>query len=133
MTGVTLMNAWPSVKRPCSPSKNTTPSIMSDKCTNFAMSGYRRGNQTQKESKPFFLNTARTISIRQGSIVRVPEILGGKPLEGRVLFVDTQETPMRRLDGSKLLPYFTVCINEKSLCSLLIFQHTWEKVEVLHY
>ncbi len=133
MTGVIMTNAWPSVKRPSSLSKNTTLSLMSDNSTNSAMSGYRRGNLTQEESKPLFLNTAKTKSIRQGSIVRVPDVLGGKPLEGRVLFVDTKETPMIRLDGSKIQPYFTVCFNERSLCSILVYQPAWEKVEVLHY
>ena len=106
---------------------------MSDNSTNSAISGYRRGKQTQMESNPIFLNTAKTKSIRHGSIVRVPEVLGGEPLEGRVLFVDSQETPMRKLDGTKLQSYFTVCFNENTLGALLIYEHAWEKVEVLQY
>ena len=133
MTGAIAMNVWPSVKRHSLRSKNTTLLLMSDNSTNSAISGYRKGNQTPTESKPIFLDTAKTISIREGSVVRVPDVLGGKPLEGRVLFVDSQDTPKRRLDGKKLQSYFTVCFNEKSLGALLVYQTDWGKVEVIHY
>tara|TARA_R100001510_G_C7619186_1_gene180523 strand:+ start:160 stop:561 length:402 start_codon:yes stop_codon:yes gene_type:complete len=133
MTGVIMKSAWPSVKRPSSLSKNTTPSLMSDNSTNSAISGYRKGKQTPTESKPIFLDTAKTRSIREGSVVRVPDVLGGKPLEGRVLFVDSQDTPKRRLDGKKLQSYFTVCYNEETLGGLLVYQCEWEKVEVIRY
>ena len=60
---------------------------MSVTSTNSVTSGYLKGKEIPLESKKVFLDTARTIAIREGSIVRVPEVLGGKPLEGRVLFV----------------------------------------------
>ena len=68
---------------------------MSDNSTNSATSGYLKGKQIQSESKKVFLNTERTVAIRKGSIVRIPEVLGGLPLEGRVLFVG--DTPNRGL------------------------------------
>ena len=84
------------------------------------------------ESKKVFLDTAKTVAIRKGSIVRVPEVLGGKPLEGRVLFVG-DKPPNRGLDGRKLSTYFTVCYNEETLGSLLVFDFEWYKIEVIRY
>ena len=104
---------------------------MSDNSTNSAISGYRKGKQTPTESKPIFLDTAKTRSIREGSVVRVPDVLGGKPLEGRVLFVG--DTPHRGLDGRKLSTYFTVCYNEDTLGGLLVYDHEWHKIEVIRY
>ena len=106
---------------------------MSVTCTNSATSGYRKVKPIQEESKKVFLDTERTVAIRKGSIVRVPEVLGGEPLEGRVLFVDSQDAPKRRLDGKKLQSYFTVCYNEETLGGLLVYQCEWEKVEVIRY
>ena len=74
--------------------------------TNSATSGYLKGNNPQKESKTLFLDTEKTVAIREGSIVSVPEVLGGKPLEGRVIFIG--DKPTRGLDGRKLSRYFTV-------------------------
>ena len=104
---------------------------MSVTSTNSATSGYRKAKETLKESKTIFLDTARTVTIREGSIVRVPEVLGGKPLEGRVLFVG--DTPHRGLDGRKLSTYFTVCYNEETLGGLLVYDHEWYKIEVIRY
>ena len=104
---------------------------MSVTSTNSVTSGYLKGKEIPLESKKVFLDTARTITIREGSIVRVPEVLGGKPLEGRVLFVG--DTPNRGLDGRKLSTYFTVCYNEETLGSLLVFDHEWHKIEVIRY
>ena len=104
---------------------------MSVTSTNSATSGYRKAKETLKESKTIFLDTARTVTIREGSIVRVPEVLGGKPLEGRVLFVG--DTPHRGLDGRKLSTYFTVCYNEETLGGLLVYDHEWHKIEVIRY
>ena len=104
---------------------------MSVTSTNSAISGYRKAKETLKESKTIFLDTARTVTIREGSIVRVPEVLGGKPLEGRVLFVG--DTPHRGLDGRKLSTYFTVCYNEETLGGLLVYDHEWHKIEVIRY
>ena len=83
------------------------------------------------ESKKVFLDTAKTKAIREGSIVSVPEVLGGKPLEGRVLFIG--DTPNRGLDGRKLSTYFTVCYNEDTLGSLLVFDFEWHKIKVIRY
>ena len=104
---------------------------MSVTSTNSVTSGYLKEKEIQLESKKVFLDTAKTIAIREGSIVRVPEVLGGKPLEGRVLFVG--DTPNRGLDGRKLSTYFTVCFNEETLGALLVFDFEWKKVEVIHY
>ena len=71
------------------------------------------------------------MAIREGSIVSVPEVLGGKPLEGRVLFIGY--TPNRGLDGRKLSTYFTVCYNEDTLGSLLVFDFEWHKIKVIRY
>ena len=104
---------------------------MSVTSTNSATCGYRKVKPIPEESKKVFLDTERTVAIREGSIVSVPEVLGGKPLEGRVLFVG--DTPNRGLDGRKLSTYFTVCFNEETLGALLVFDFEWKKVEVIHY
>ena len=104
---------------------------MSATCTNSATSGYRKVKPIPEESKKVFLDTERTVAIRKGSIVSVPEVLGGKPLEGRVLFIG--DTPNRGLDGRKLSRYFTVCYNEETLGGLLVFDFEWQKVEVIHF
>ena len=100
---------------------------MSVTSTNSAISGYRKVKPIPEESNKVFLDTARTKAIRKGSIVRVPEVLGGKPLEGRVLFVDSQDAPKRRLDGKKLQSYFTVCYNEETLGGLLAINVSGKK------
>tara|TARA_B100000131_G_scaffold314552_1_gene351567 strand:- start:1708 stop:2025 length:318 start_codon:yes stop_codon:yes gene_type:complete len=105
---------------------------MSGSSMNFATSGYRRGNRTQSESKTVFLDSARTRKIREDSIVRVPDILGdGKPLEGRVLFIG--DNTSRALNGTKHAVYLTVCINEQSLTSLLVFKDDWPTLEVVKF
>ncbi len=104
---------------------------MSVTSTNSATCGYRKVKPIPEESKKVFLDTERTVAIRKGSIVRVPEVLGGKPLEGRVLFVG--DTPHRGLDGRKLSTYFTVCYNEDTLGGLLVFDFEWHKIEVIRY
>ena len=104
---------------------------MSVTSTNSVTCGYRKVKPIPEESKKVFLDTERTVAIREGSIVSVPEVLGGKPLEGRVLFVG--DTPNRGLDGRKLSTYFTVCFNEETLGALLVFDFEWKKVEVIHY
>ena len=104
---------------------------MSVTSTNSAISGYRKVKPIQEELNKVFLDTAKTKAIRKGSIVSVPEVLGGKPLEGRVLFIG--DTPNRGLDGRKLSTYFTVCYNEETLGSLLVFDHEWYKIEVIRY
>tara|TARA_Y100001935_G_scaffold224457_1_gene200946 strand:- start:882 stop:1196 length:315 start_codon:yes stop_codon:yes gene_type:complete len=104
---------------------------MSVTSTNSAISGYRKVKPIQEELNKVFLDTAKTVAIRKGSIVRVPEVLGGKPLEGRVLFVG--DTPHRGLDGRKLSTYFTVCYNEETLGGLLVYDHEWYKIEVIRY
>ena len=96
---------------------------MSVTSTNSATCGYRKVKPIPEESKKVFLDTAKTKAIREGSIVSVPEVLGGKPLEGRVLFIG--DTPNRGLDGRKLSTYFTVCYNEDTLGSLLVFDFEW--------
>ena len=105
---------------------------MSVTSTNSAISGYRKVKPIPEESNKVFLDTARTKAIRKGSIVRVPEVLGGKPLEGRVLFVSA-EGPQRGLDGRKLSEYFTVCYNEKTLGALCVYKRDWHTIEVIRY
>ena len=104
---------------------------MSVTSTNSVTSGYLKEKEIPLESKKVFLDTAETKAIRKGSIVSVPEVLGGKPLEGRVLFIG--DTPNRGLDGRKLSTYFTVCYNEETLGSLLVFDFEWYKIEVIRY
>ena len=104
---------------------------MSATCTNSATSGYRKVKPIPEESKKVFLDTAKTKAIREGSIVSVPEVLGGKPLEGRVIFIG--DKPSRGLDGRKLSTYFTVCYNEETLGALLVFDFEWHKIEVIRY
>ena len=104
---------------------------MSVTSTNSATYGYRKVKPIPEESKKVFLDTERTVAIREGSIVSVPEVLGGKPLEGRVLFIG--DTPIRGLDGRKLSTYFTVCYNEDTLGSLLVFDFEWHKIKVIRY
>ena len=104
---------------------------MSVTSTNSATCGYRKVKPIPEESKKVFLDTERTVAIREGSIVSVPEVLGGKPLEGRVLFIGA--TPNRGLDGRKLSTYFTVCYNEDTLGSLLVFDFEWHKIKVIRY
>ena len=104
---------------------------MSVTSTNSATYGYRKVKPIPEESKKVFLDTERTVAIRKGSIVSVPEVLGGKPLEGRVLFIG--DTPNRGLDGRKLSTYFTVCYNEDTLGSLLVFDFEWHKIKVIRY
>ena len=105
---------------------------MSGSSMNFATSWYRRGNRTQSESKTVFLDSAKTRQIREDSIVRVPDTLGdGKPLEGRVLFIGDRTS--RALNGTKHAVYLTVCINEKSLTGLLVFEADWPTLEVVKY
>ena len=104
---------------------------MSVTSTNSATYGYRKVKPIPEESKKVFLDTERTVAIREGSIVSVPEVLGGKPLEGRVLFIG--DTPNRGLDGRKLSTYFTVCYNEDTLGSLLVFDFEWHKIKVIRY
>ena len=104
---------------------------MSATCTNSAISGYRKVKPIPEESNKVFLDTAKTKAIRKGSIVSVPEVLGGKPLEGRVLFIG--DTPNRGLDGRKLSTYFTVCYNEETLGGLLVYDHEWHKIELIRF
>ena len=70
---------------------------MSVTSTNSATYGYRKVKEIPEESKPLFLDTARTKAIRKGSIARLGHI------EGRVLFVG--DKPNRGLDGRKLSTY----------------------------
>ncbi len=104
---------------------------MSVTSTNSATCGYRKVKPIPEESKKVFLDTAKTKAIREGSIVSVPEVLGGKPLEGRVIFIG--DKPSRGLDGRKLSTYFTVCYNEETLGALLVFDFEWHKIEVIRY
>ena len=104
---------------------------MSVTSTNSVTCGYRKVKPIPEESKKVFLDTERTVAIREGSIVSVPEVLGGKPLEGRVLFIG--DKPNRGLDGRKLSTYFTVCYNEDTLGSLLVFDFEWHKIKVIRY
>ena len=98
---------------------------MSATCTNSATSGYRKVKPIPEESKKVFLDTAKTIAIRKGSIARLGHI------EGRVLFVGDKVN--RGLDGRKLSTYFTVCYNEETHGAICVFEHEWEKVEVIRY
>ena len=98
---------------------------MSVTSTNSATYGYRKVKEIPEESKPLFLDTARTKAIRKGSIARLDHI------EGRVLFVG--DKPHRGLDGRKLSTYFTVCYNEETLGALLVFDFEWYKIEVIRY
>ena len=98
---------------------------MSVTSTNSATSGYRKVKPIPEESKKVFLDTERTVAIRKGSIARLGHI------EGRVLFIG--DKPNRGLDGRKLSTYFTVCYNEETLGSLLVFDHEWHKIEVIRY
>ena len=98
---------------------------MSVTSTNSATSGYHKVKQIPEESKTLFLDTAKTIAIRKGSIARLDHI------EGRVLFVGDKIN--RGLDGRKLSPYLTICFNERSHGAICVFEHEWEKVEVIKY
>jgi hypothetical protein len=98
---------------------------MSVTSTNSATSGYHKVKQIPEESKTLFLDTAKTIAIRKGSIARLDHI------EGRVLFVGDKIN--RGLDGRKLSAYLTICFNEESHGAICVFEHDWEKVEVIEY
>ena len=98
---------------------------MSVTSTNSAISGYRKVKPIPEESKKIFLDTARTIAIRKGSIARLDHI------EGRVLFVG--DRPNRGLDGRLLTAYLTICFNERSHGAICVYQHEWEKVKVIKY
>ena len=98
---------------------------MSVTSTNSATSGYHKVKQIPEESKTLFLDTAKTIGIRKGSIARLGHI------EGRVLFVS--EKPHRGLDGRRLCAYITICFNERSHGAICVYQHEWEKVKVIKY
>jgi len=93
--------------------------------TNSATYGYRKVKPIPEESKKVFLDTARTIAIREGSIARLDHI------EGRVLFVGDKIN--RGLDGRKLSAYLTICFNEESHGAICVFEHDWGKVEVIEY
>ena len=98
---------------------------MSVTSTNSATSGYRKVKPILEESKKVFLDTAKTVAIRKGSIARLGHI------EGRVLFVGDKVN--RGLDDRKLSTYFTVCYNEETHGAICVFEHEWEKVEVIRY
>ena len=98
---------------------------MSVTSTNSVISGYRKVKPIPEESKKIFLDTARTIAIRKGSIARLDHI------EGRVLFVG--DRPNRGLDGRLLTAYLTICFNERSHGAICVYQHEWEKVKVIKY
>ena len=98
---------------------------MSVTSTNSVISGYRKVKEIPEESKPLFLDTAKTIAIRKGSIARLGHI------EGRVLFVG--DKPHRGLDGRRLSTYLTICFNEVSHGAICVFEHEWEKVKVIKY
>ena len=98
---------------------------MSVTSTNSVISGYRKVKEIPEESKPLFLDTARTKAIRKGSIARLGHI------EGRVLFVGDE--PHRGLDGRRLSTYLTICFNEVSHGAICVFEHEWEKVKVIKY
>ena len=98
---------------------------MSVTSTNSAISGYRKVKPIPEESNPLFLDTARTVAIRKGSIARLGHI------QGRVLFVS--EKPHRGLDGRRLCAYITICFNEKTHGAICVFEHEWEKIEVIKY
>ena len=98
---------------------------MSVTSTNSVISGYRKVKEIPEESKPLFLDTARTKAIRKGSIARLGHI------EGRVLFVG--DKPHRGLDGRRLSTYLTICFNEVSHGAICVFEHEWGEVEVIKY
>ena len=98
---------------------------MSVTSTNSATCGYRKVKPIPEESKKVFLDTERTVAIRKGSIARLGHI------EGRVLFVGDE--PHRGLDGRRLSTYLTICFNEISHGAICVFEHEWEKVEVIEY
>ena len=98
---------------------------MSVTSTNSATYGCRKVKPIPKESKKVFLDTAKTIAIRKGSIARLDHI------EGRVLFVG--DKPNRGLDGRKLSRYLTICFNERSHGAICVFEHDWERVKVIKY
>ena len=98
---------------------------MSVTSTNSATYGYRKVKPIPEESKKVFLDTAKTVAIRKGSIARLDHI------EGRVLFVG--DRPNRGLDGRLLTAYLTICFNERSHGAICVFEHDWEKVEVIEY
>ena len=98
---------------------------MSVTSTNSATYGYRKVKPIPEESKKIFLDTARTIAIRKGSIARLDHI------EGRVLFVG--DRPNRGLDGRLLTAYLTICFNEETHGAICVFEHEWEKIEVIRY
>ena len=98
---------------------------MSVTSTNSATSGYHKVKQIPEESKTLFLDTAKTVAIRKGSIARLDHI------EGRVLFVG--DRPNRGLDGRLLTAYLTICFNERSHGAICVYQHEWEKVKVIKY
>ena len=98
---------------------------MSVTSTNSVISGYHKVKQIPEESKTLFLDTAKTIAIRKGSIARLGHI------EGRVLFVSKE--PHRGLDGRRLSAYITICFNEETHGAICVFEHEWEKVEVIKY
>ena len=98
---------------------------MSVTSTNSATYGCRKVKPIPKESKKVFLDTAKTIAIRKGSIARLGHI------EGRVLFVGDKIN--RGLDGRKLSAYLTICFNEESHGAICVFEHDWGKVEVIEY
>ena len=98
---------------------------MSVTSTNSATYGYRKVKPIPEESKKVFLDTAKTVAIRKGSIARLDHI------EGRVLFVG--DRPNRGLDGRLLTAYLTICFNERSHGAICVYQHEWEKVKVIKY
>ena len=98
---------------------------MSVTSTNSATCGYRKVKPIPEESKKIFLDTAKTVAIRKGSIARLDHI------EGRVLFVG--DRPNRGLDGRLLTAYLTICFNERSHGAICVYQHEWEKVKVIKY
>ena len=98
---------------------------MSVTSTNSATYGYRKVKPIPEESKKIFLDTAKTVAIRKGSIARLDHI------EGRVLFVG--DRPNRGLDGRLLTAYLTICFNERSHGAICVYEHEWEKVEVIKY
>ena len=98
---------------------------MSVTSTNSATYGYRKVKPIPEESKKIFLDTAKTVAIRKGSIARLDHI------EGRVLFVG--DRPNRGLDGRLLTAYLTICFNERSHGAICVFEHDWGKVEVIEY
>ena len=98
---------------------------MSVTSTNSATYGYRKVKPIPEESKKVFLDTAKTVAIRKGSIARLDHI------EGRVLFVG--DRPNRGLDGRLLTAYLTICFNERSHGAICVFEHDWERVKVIKY